>query len=316
MSQTLMRAAWWPLLAPALWVASSSAQVVIESQTLEAMLERANAVAACTLSEAREAADRGRRNALVWAERNGSLGALVFRIDMPPTTVAARPCWTSPGRCAVYEGPVPVTAAACPGQAGFGSTLAANVYRLEDRRAADPALVAFAGRAITLLEGLQAEDDVVTLLGGVPVWMSTRPDGARRVRLGHPAGNITIDRMRVSLTEIDVNVLAEASRKLGSRNFSLVGPRAALSRDGRLFSGGNCTELVTPSEMRQRLIAANRVIQMESVPTGAAAESAAFDDLAQVLLGGTVFHGPPIHFRMDQDPRVVMLKSDRMDLCR
>ena len=283
-------------------------------QSLKNFLDDTGADVVCALSDAHDY-ERATRNAIVWPGTADSLKALVFRVDMPSTTAAAPPCWTGPGRCAIFEGNIAAPAAACTSKRGFRNRLYTEVYGLHDRAAANSALMDFADNIIRLVDGVQPEDSFVAFLDDFSVYMSDTPSGARRVRIDHTDGEITIARLRIALVDIDMRQLTQAADRLGTRRFALLGPAGALSTDHRIFLDGVCMKVLSPGAMRERLTAANDVLDLDIIPKPGDPTEAAFEDLVQMLLGGSIVHGRQIDFRIDQDPRLFLLIRGQTNLC-
>ena len=295
-------------------------------EALRALLAHTGAKVVCGLNAG---LTRTKENALVWARPDETLAALVFRTEMSSHAMPKAPCWTNPGHCAVFEGPVPVPAHACsedavrvtPGErAPFRRMLLPEVYRLEEPSEANPFLKKFAKLAETLWLGVRPHESVVALLNGQAAYLAETASGSRRVRIvPHQGKEINIAKLRVRLDSLDMTVLRDAAIALDVQDFDLAGPDGAVTGvDGlepRAFILGKCLPLVSANDMHNRLDAANREFPVEQVPPESKIRSA-FEDMAQRMLGGEVVHGPPIQFATDQDPKIFMLRSGVARTCR
>jgi len=190
-----------------------------------------------------------------------------------------------------------------------------GVHSIRNPANADPTLLALGDQLMVLAGGLRPEDTHVAFHEGTPVFMSTDPSGARRVRMELSTGTIRIDRLRIALGAVDTKMLLDGSTALGTTHFALVGTRGLVSADGRLFLDGNCFRLVAPDMVRHRLEIANGVFDLESPPTPGNATISAFDDLAQALVGGTVVNGRSLDFSTDQDPLLFLLEVGQAGGC-
>ena len=270
---------------------------------------------------------RTKENVLIWQSEPGQFAAVVIRTEGDSEAQPRWPCWSEPGHCAVFEGPIPAPASACAqgpgiGPAGSGAQFIktiAGVYRVNGTAAIDPRLISFARAAMKLAAGVKNDEPIVTMFAGAPVYVAEDEMGVRRVRIGAPNGEIRIARLRVGLRELELGRLEVAARMLDTRYLEFAGPRGAIARDTaghfRAVIDGVCVRLVTVRTMRQRLLAANALLKTGEIPVDDTAARRAFDDMAQRMLGGVVVHGQTIETISEQDPRIFILEETRSRAC-
>lgn len=259
-------------------------------RAVRALKAKTEAEVLCGLNASKSSASE---NVLVWQRLDGTLGAIVFRTTLRSATAPEEPCWMTPGHCAVFKGRIDAPSSSCDAtnaRAAFVELSVPGVRTLRDPGVADKALMRFAHRAHALVRGVRADEHEVGLLADVPFYAARNSDGTRRVRITpQGAQAITISRLEIEPSRLNLATLRQAARELRTRNFELAGPRGALayaaSDDPRVAVDGQCVRLVPPWILRLRLERGHRRIPDPEPPPAAGEDTLrAYNEWVQALL--------------------------------
>lgn len=305
------------MLLAAVCMAGPSFGQDLASAARDLIRDRSGAAVGCLVNGHRQVTEKQRENALVWRAASGSWRAVVARSDVNSATTAVTPCWTTPGRCAVFRGSLPDLSSECT-RTRTGMAIAGPVRQLlyiAIPSSYGATVLAGGDSLMRLAGGLMPDDTLVTAIPGADIFMSVAADGALRARFVIGSKTVNIARLRTDPTDLDPAKLLASAQMLGDSNLVTAGPIGAVSIGGIVVRNNKCFDLADPSTFRTRLTNAENVFEISGLPATGAETERAHDDLLQGLLKATFSHGPAQSFSIEQDPRIFLSATGKAIKC-
>lgn len=301
------------LLALSLFGAEMAASQTMPRQAAE-FIERTPIKLGCLVGGS-FTADKEDINALVWPDGSGTWRAMVANVRTAAGSPPIPPCWSSPGRCALYTGSLPDLGGACSRTAPGLETPGINSLLY----VANPALYGGSelrdvAHLLRLARGLEADDTMVMTLGDVDLYFNEAADGAVRARFATRGRTVRVARLRTDPATLDGAAIIAFADRLRSDALVAAGPAGAVTPTGLAIVNDVCFQTATPSEIAARLDAAEVAFAVSNLTAGAHINEIA-DEITHSALGADFSRGPRKALLIDQDPRIFLSRDGRASVC-